>query len=735
MVLSLSALSISVMADEGSVTLINKDETITTTYPVIERSGDYFIAADDLNLINIDYIDYDNGDYHYGLGQLNGPYKYTFSTETGTLEYEKVYENAVFVENDLIYVSIGALIDLYSVDEVTNIDTENDILTFWINDYKTATHWVTYQIDTLIPIDEDGMEVTLYRGFKRFGGYAKGAGGKTPELFVGKDLTDYPTETDVYNMGYLHSIKSSENHIFYANSRFYTIYYDEEANVGYRPGGTAGGNPSYGSSSTGGSSSIVGPGSSSGSSGGGASVNGYNTAGIKINNDTYIGGVYKSIDETHTVVELQLDDVIEYVSVSGSITIPSHTEDVEYSVIAQKNGNILPQTAFSYNGVFSADETTTTYELKITPNIDYELYVRFTNGDYVRQTVNLENITSDKVINFNDFVKSEEITGRIKLPSDTTSVTDVFNNSLETLYGVITLQGSEEPHYIVDREEVELVVSDGYADFVLRDDASIENGIVSFTLYNQAKEIYEAGVYYDNETVKYVAEDGTPIPTDTKNIVLNIAKGKVITIDVNCDVYSRTEMYLDIARSEEETNLENCPLYVEAMETDILYDNEEYTHTLRFTAVIPEDLTHYRPYMKDSLNLDYTTYLGDNNEWVNNIDNSGFTWSETLTTHYKGYDPATPIEVHDCGYSLEDGYCYGFYVDSLFDYEATIYIAYYGENNKLLHIESQPQTFENYENYELYFKLDSTYEPLSEEIKMYVWTDALRPLSSAVTIK
>ena len=152
--------SISVTASENEIILINKDEVIVTAYPIIERNGDYFIAADDLNLINIAYIDYDNGDYHYGLGQLNGPYKYTFNTETGILEYERTYENAVFVENDLVYVSLGALIDIYSVDRETNIDTENDILKFWINDYKTTTHWVTYQIDVLIPIDEDGLEVT-----------------------------------------------------------------------------------------------------------------------------------------------------------------------------------------------------------------------------------------------------------------------------------------------------------------------------------------------------------------------------------------------------------------------------------------------------------------------------------------------------------------------------------------------------------------------------------------------
>lgn len=732
-VFSFSTLTFSVIANDSSVTLINKGEVITTTNPIIEKNGDYFISAEDLNLINVAYIYYDGNDY--GLGKLNGPYKYSFNTETGILEYERVYENAVFVENDLVYVSLGALIDLYSVDKETNIDTENDILKFWINDYKTTTHWITYQIDTLIPIDEDGLEVTLYKGFKRNMVVAKGTGRFYPEMFEGSDLTDYPSETDVYNIGQSHTIKSSERHIFYDNARSYTIFYDEKINTGYRPGGSYSSSGVMSASSTGGSSSGSSSGGASSGGGSGVSINGSSTAGIKVDNGTYVGGVYRRVNDAETLVELQLDDVIECKTVSGSITIPTHTEDVEYTVIAKSKGGSTPTFIDLQSGIITADETIAAYELKLKPNLDYDITVRFTDNNFFRKSVEISDITSDKVVDFNDFVVSNEVTGRIKLPSDITSITDVYNNSLDTLYIHLRLQGSEGQHYIVDRKDIELSVEDGYADFVLRDDIGIENAIVSFRVNSDAREIFDGGVYYDNNTIKYIAAEGTPISTNTKDIVLNIAKGKAITIDVNCDVYSRTEMYLDIVRSEAESSLKDCPLYVEAMETDTLYEDENYTHTLRFTAVIPDEFPCYRPYMKDSLNLDYITYLGANNEWVSNKDYSLITREENLTTHYKGYDPATPIEITYHGESSDNGHVYDYYVDSLFDYDATIYVAYYGENNKLLHIESRPQTFESYTYYELYFTFDSTYEPLAEEIRMHVWTDKLRPLSDVVKMK
>lgn len=717
-VLLLLSISFTVMADEGSVTLINKGETITTTYPVIERNGDYFIAADDLSLINIDckVVSMPN----YNLGRLNGPYTASFNIETGSLLYNgRYYNDIVLIENETIYLSLSQLIDIYSSDLGTSIDTENNILSLWVNDYKTATRWITYEINSDIPIDKNGFEVELYNGFKKNASVSYGSGGNFyPETFSGVDLTDYPSKTDIFNIGSSHSITSSETYTFYDNARTYTYHYDTAVNQNYIPDANSGNTIAGGSLPT--------------SSGGGASKNGYTTVGMKVYNDKYIGGTFERLSSEATVVELKPDDVAECVTVSGSITIPSHSEDIEYNVIGQ-----ISDTKYidMVSGIISARETSVDYKLRLLPEDDYTICVRFTDNNFMRQSIEYKNLTSDKVVDFKDFVVSKEITGKIKLPDGITSVTDVYNNALDTLSGYIILQGADENHSIVGREYVDISVKNGYADFVMRDDIGIENGLISFSMHSDAKEVYSAGVYSDNSTIKYVAEDGTPIPTDTKNIVLNIAKGKVIIIDINCDVCSRTEMYLDIARSEEETKLENCPLYIEAMETDILYDNEEYTHTLRFTAVIPDDLSYYRPYMCDTLELDYITYLDNNNEWVNNIDSSSFISLEKLVTHYNGYEPSIPLEVSYKGYSADEGYCYGFYVDSLFDYDGIIYIAYYGENNKLLHIESQPQTFENYENYKLYFKLDSTYEPLSKEIKMFVWTDALRPLSKLMYIK
>ena len=139
MVLSFST---SVFASSTSVTIINRGEQIELVNPIIERNNDYYISLDDLNSINVDYEQYEEN--IYGLGQLNGPMKYTFYLDSGILEYEKVFEDAVFVEDEIIYIQLGSLIELYSYDRGTDLDIENDILSIWINDYKTETHWVLF---------------------------------------------------------------------------------------------------------------------------------------------------------------------------------------------------------------------------------------------------------------------------------------------------------------------------------------------------------------------------------------------------------------------------------------------------------------------------------------------------------------------------------------------------------------------------------------------------------------
>ncbi len=756
-IIFLLSLSSSVLANTNSVTIINKGEQIELVNPIIERNNDYYISLDDLESINIGYEYY--GENEYGLGQLNGPMKYTFYLDSGRLEYTNSFENAVFVDNEKIYISLGILIDLYSDSYATDIDYSNKVFNLWINDYKTITRWVFYEIDSSIPISDEGLEVELYQGFKRFVSYGSAYNLPVPELFEGVETTHIPEKTDVYNIGNSHTIKSSEKHIFYDNARTYKTHYDIAINQSYgvNSGGTSLPMPASVSSSSGGVASggvVVGGGAASGGGGGGSAVNGVNTAGIKIDNDVYVGGHYESVTATKTFVTLTLDDCMEYISVSGNITVPEHSEELGYIVVAELNNRTVLNPYGAYEterdfatyqaGVFSPDETTHSYNLKLKPVKDdhtYTVYIIFGNGEYVRQYEIYDNLKEDKVLNFDNFVESKEITGRIKLPDGVNSFTDAFGDSLSSISGYVTLQGAARPYYIVRETEVEIDIEVGYADFVLRDDLGVDNGYVSFDLGGGGiREIYKSGVYYDDSSIKYIAEDGKPIPTDTKNIVLNIAKGKPFIIDVNHEVNSNVNMTMNILKDGEPIPSDKkFVLYLDTFEIDYIGNDPIFHHGTKHLVVVPEDTDRYVLELEDTEKYGYPLYLNEDNYWVWGLENPVILTTEDLingigTTH-KGYEPPTPIEITYHGYSSDNGHVYDYYVDTDFSYEATIYVGYYGENNRLLYLETRPQTFKSRKSYELYFEFDETYEPLSEYIKMFVWTDGLKPLSNVTIMK
>ena len=689
LILTVSAVA---LASNNAVTLINKGETITTTNSIIKQSDNYFISIDDLNLINLGYVQY--GESRYGLGRLNGDYKCLIYTDTGILDYEKNYENAVIVENNIVYVSLNCLIDIYSENKETNIDTENDILTFWINDYKTTTYWITYEIDNSIPIDENGLDVTLYRGF--ISNSSDSSGGGNPELFYGEDLTAYPSKTDVFNMGRNHSIISSENHIFYDNARTYTIHYDSSDENTYRN---------------------------------------RNTAGIKADNDIYIGGTYEILRQRETIVTLTYDDVIEYVTISGTISIPVHTQDVEYTVIAESDFVDMK------SGTISAGETDVSYELKLKPDLDYKVYIRFRNGEYIRQSVDVENITSNKTVNFNNFTAANEITGTIKLPTDISCLTDVYSGkTIETLHGTITLQGAEEPHYIVNKKSIDLIISDGYADFILRDDVGLESAIVSFRFHNSAKEIYEAGVYYDNSTIKYVAEEGRFISTNTKDIALNIVKGKLIetVIDYTAQNYTVGDNYILIQDdSENKLGYDSCPMRVHGGIISRNYDVDNVNCRVTYNAVIPCDKSDYISCLLMSYDDEYPLYYNEKTKtWQDDLFHADIITSTTLAEMFDGYKPVTAVKIKGDLDETELVYHANFATIGDFDYKsATRYIAYYGEDNDLIYIDVESKDY--YARKVLYenIKLDNKYYPLAKTIKMFIWTDSLQHLSKVMYIK
>jgi len=539
-------------------------------------------------------------------------------------------------------------------------------------------------------------------------------------------------------MGHFHSVKQSTTHTFYDDSRSIELYYDKVVRKPY--------------TSTGGSSSSAGGSSSSGassSSGGGAFVlPGYDTAGIMMDSDAYVGGAFEQISNQITNVVITAEDGFEPVIISGTVTVPIRNHIIGYSIIAEgnnrseinENGAYSTKRDFvtSVNGELDKFYKTVDYKLRVKPNLDYVVYVRFNDGYYVRQYAKFDDLKEDKVQNFSDFQKSKSITGQLILPSNITSFSDFYGNSIASVYCYMTLQGSAAPYYVVQEIELEITPDIDSVSFEIYDDLGIENGILSYRIYREVTELYESAVYFDGSAEEFVAENASVIPTDTKDIEFKMVKGKVVELEIRCELNSGIDLYL--AYGNYTSNPNSLLTSIQGHQTDYT-SNTLGGYRATYSFIMPDNSInnrYYYPYIKDIHCPSDKLYCGGLRKWEKAPANyHSIPESETFNSiyTYSGYDPAIPVEVTYNGYSADGEKVYEFMVDSCFDYDATIYVAYYGENDTLLHVETRPQTFESFMNYELYFNLDSTYEPLSEEIKMFVWTDALRPLSKTITMK
>lgn len=719
---------ITASANMNSIDLFtNRGQNSIVINNAIDGENDWFVKLNDIREINLDYswIDGDT----YSLGREEGPLEYTIIADEGIIEADEVYENAAIIKNDKTYVSVSVLAELFSYPEKTVIDLKNGIVSLWINDYTTETYWANFEVDESIPISEEGLETTLYFGRKTMTSIGVGAAIPFPEKFEGVDTTIIPDDTDIFNMGYAHSVKQSETYTFYDNARTKEIYYDVVVRQPY----TSSGGSSSGGSSMGGSAGGVG---------------GYYTAGYKIDNDACVGGNFEKISNQIINVTITAEDCFEPIIISGTVTVPTRSNSIGYSIIAEgnnrsvleNNGTYVTKRDFvtSQTGELGSTETKIDYILRVKPNQDYVVCVRFDNGYYVRQYVLFDDLVENKVQNFNNFEKSKSITGQLILPSDVTSFTDHYGNTIDSVYCYLTLQGSEAPYYVVQEIELELTPDMDSVSFELFDDLGIENGIISYRIYREITELYESAVYFSGSSLEIEAEKASVIPTDSKDIEFNMMKGKIVEIIIRCEVNSGIDLYLaygDITSNPDE------------LVTNILGHQVDYAsntsggYKATYNFIMPDNgmnNLYYYPYIEDIHCPNDRLYCAGLSKWEKTpTDYYSIPESTTTTSNFKylGYDPAIPVEVSYNGISINGEKVYGFMVDSCFDYDATIYVAYYGENKKLLHVETVPQTFDAYMNYELYFTLDSTYEPLAEEIKMFVWTDALRPLSNAITIK
>lgn len=735
--------STSLMVSANSPTLYNKGEAVELENAIIRKDYDYFISLDDLEAINIGYKELD--EYSLVIGKLKGYYKSYVYLEEKIIDGNVLYENAVLIENDKIYLSITAIAETYS--EHISFDFVTDKVSLWINDYVTDTFWLNYSIDESIEIDENGLTVDLYYGSKKNVVYYSGGGRPLPEEKGGVDISSIPSESDVHKLANT-TIKNRKTHTFTDEDRIYTLTYDVVSRVAVSNGGIS----SNDGSSSGGSSSGA-PVAGGGFGGGGASSGNSRVAGIIVDTDKYLGGVqtYYSYSNTADIV-LTENNIFDFVSVKGSITVPIQEKDLGYTVVAEGQrienrtslGTYYVQRKHvdSYSGIISAGESGSTYELKLVPNQDYVVYIRFDNGEYIRQYVEYEDLVEDKILNFADFKKSKVVSGKIKLPNDISSLTGVNGGLYQNISGTITLQSDNRPYYIVDATEFTLDLESKSCDFILADDIGMNNGYIHFRLHDDLEEVYSAGVYVDNTNIGYVIQEASIVSTDTQDLIITLAKGKTIetVVEYNAENYSVGVFYALVQDETKKTDFDGTLLYVYGNRVNSEYDLDEPCCKMTYKAVIPYDKANYIScllfqYGNYEVPLYYDAEIAT---WVDDFSKSDIISDASINKVFAGYKPAVAVKVRGNIDDNTTGLMYNADYTTIGDFEylgATRYVAYYGEDNRLLHLETFPADFRvgYVENNEV--ELNQIYYEIAEEVKMFIWHENLKPIAEITKIK
>ena len=741
--------SLSVSAD--SIVLKNKGEVVELKNGIVKDEGTFFISLDDLEAINIGYAEID--EYCLRLGQINGKYSVYIYLEDKIFDGNDTYENAVLIEDDTTYISLNAIASQYSYAEHTVLDSSKSYISLWINDYTTDSYWLTYNVDDSIEIDKNGLTVDLYYGSRKNVVINAGTGGRPlPEARFGVDITTVPSDSDVHHLDYT-TIKEQKTYTFTDDNRGYTWTYDVQSRPAISNGGISSntGGVGGGASTTG---PISGSSSSSGvSGGGGASSNSSRAFGFIVDTDKYIGGVQSYYSYSNSaVVTLSKKDIIEYVTVSGSVTVPTQERKLGFHVIAEGNriiertarGNYLVRRKHvdSCFGTIEAGASTATYELKLVPNQDYEIYIRFENGKYVRQFIGYEDLIEDQIYNFDNFETSKTITGTIKLPDDITSLTTLEGTSVDCITGDVTLQSDTAPYYIINKAGFLLDLEERSCDFSLVDELGLGNGYIYFRLDGLYKEIYPAGTYVSNERIGYTRDDSNVVLSGTEGLLLTLVKGKIIetAIEYTAENYNIGDNYI-LIQENDGTRLDynKCNLYVYGDRVEKEYDLDDVYCKVIYKAVIPIDKSEYiscllMNYGNDEYPLYYDT---ESATWLDDFSKADIITNSNINHVYEGYKPAIAVCIEGGTLHEEDLTFWADYTTvGDFDYlNTTRYIAYYGENNQLIHLESTPKDYQARYAYYEHIKLNDTYFPLAKEIKMFIWHDNLKPIAEVTVIK
>lgn len=436
--------------------------------------------------------------------------------------------------------------------------------------------------------------------------------------------------------------------------------------------------------------------------------------------------------------------------ISGSITVPEHNEDLTYTVVAEGNRTLDYNENGSYNAsrsfaalsenTIAAGETTSSYKMLVKPGMTYDIYVVFSNGEYIRQYKTAENVTQDTTVAFDGFEKSSVVKGTIKLPADMTEFKGIDETILSEVSGEITLQSNTAPYYYLDTLEFTIDAATRSAEFELVNDMGADSAVVYYSLYEDIIDVYNGGHYKnDNEESVMFAADAAKLDLATdNNIIVNIGKGTTVAVtEKNTSHWSDIVAVATLPCGKDAKTID---FYGSRDENEVGNADNTYTHYFTFPSVCAE------------YNI-AVTFWGNSEKIYRYYDGIG----EFVSSRYKTYlvsDGDAEIEICPKGsdslalalvgnitYLPEDSeeYCFEYLLKNRDNEDKSIstgFISCYDDKYNLIYVTASISV--NVNALALQWKYNyipkSIYDAASN-IKLIIMDENLKPLSKTIMLK
>ena len=697
-----------------NIVLTNKGKEISLTYSIIESNEEHYIALEDFGKINLSYTGEDNEifvfrKYAERYGRHEELYKHRIDIKENILDGESgVYQNVLLTVNNVRYISIAALAGEFS----DKYELNGNNINLHINDYLTKKFTITVSLPDDVIVPQEGFPVTLYSGLKdphSGGGTSSGGGGYTS--YMGTHI-NIPSATDFTGIEKLNlTKKQTVKKVIPYGARSVSAELDVAWN-------------SYG----------------------GESYVAY--IGYYIDNQYYWGNGKVSFQLSYSG-----DRNITFTAsctakkyITGNITVPQHTEELSYTVVAEadrkldfnENGSYHASRSYTFKSseTIPEDVNEVSYSLAVLGDKDYYVYIVFSNGEYIRQSHEIKNLTENTQVNFNSFKPSNKVNGKIKLPEE------VNYEGVSEVSATVCLQSASAPYYYLDEYNVTIDTETKSADFTLTDEIGTDSVIVYYyigwieNLYENGICLYHTGTYKDNTKCVSNVKYSQAILPECDDIVLNITKGKRIDVALalrDCDFDGGiSELSSVLQKSVNAEAIDS-----EEVEEYLMYDYSEEDNGLEIEKryfILPEDYEYYVLKMYHSLS-DKFIYITENG-LAEDISKAKLYSSNDIEVNlsYNGYEPDIPFET-DVNYEQGEGINISIVnkYDKIYLDNAKCYFAFYKSNEGLYRVKTENISLESCG--EDWIVLPETEYNTTEKIRLIILDENLRPLAACIDIK